>query len=307
MRTIALAALLLAAPVAAEAQGGKRPTDALMMMRLDDPVGFYIAVYGKGKETIRKAEHPFPAYRWFSYDAQKVRIVFEQDGKFWRFLRFSSTEGYKITPETATARLAPIARYDLSLITVEQAERRELVIKDREEADKRAAEAARTQAKIDAERAAARAVLDAQRSVEVGDLRVSASPENPLQVVYWTPGAMIGEALAKGSYLRLKLDITNTSATRKHTYLGLAPKQFGQRPSALLKDELGNTYRNIRAPFGTYFAGQLVDGEAVYPGKTITDYLIFEGAVSAATALTLTIPGGTFGVATDVTLRFAPP
>lgn len=91
--------------------------------------------------------------------------------------------------------------------------------------------------------------------------------------------------------LTITVQISNLSSTRKIDYRtwGSDSTRIIQEGCATLKDEHGNKYKRItfglfRLPVGR------TESETIYPGKSVTDILIFEEPVDKAKHLTVTLP-----------------
>ena len=72
-----------------------------------------------------------------------------------------------------------------------------------------------------------------------------------------------------------------------------------------LTDNLGNSYRPVSFGFSAIPEKQTVS-ESIYPGKSVTDHLVFELPVNAAESLTLSMPASRAG-GTKGTIRFKIP
>lgn len=82
------------------------------------------------------------------------------------------------------------------------------------------------------------------------------------------------------------LRITNTSSTKKLDYVcSCAP---GRTNRAVIRDNLGNVYRPF--VFGASNVRGRTDSATLYPGKSISDVLVFEKPVSKATQFVINIP-----------------
>lgn len=91
----------------------------------------------------------------------------------------------------------------------------------------------------------------------------------------------------KEEFLVVTLQIANSSETLKLDYPGWSDR--GLRPK--LRDDLGNDYAAA-----TFSTGYTVEGQpavrSVYPGKSVTDVLVFPPPVGRAKYLQLELPGG---------------
>ena len=89
------------------------------------------------------------------------------------------------------------------------------------------------------------------------------------------------------NYLVITVTVKNNSATRKYDYMTWRGNAFAD---GTLSDDIGNSYKQIdkgmEGPVGS--AGD----QSIYPGKTLTDVLVFELPVAGAKTLTLELPGG---------------
>lgn len=110
-------------------------------------------------------------------------------------------------------------------------------------------------------------------------------------------------ALSKDPELQIKLRLFNKHATKKHDYLGWGSKLIFDEHPGHLEDNLGNKYKRISPSFGTKIVGQLVDGESLYPEKSVTDLLVFEPPVDAAEYLKLILPAEALGGKGDLHIR----
>lgn len=101
---------------------------------------------------------------------------------------------------------------------------------------------------------------------------------------------------SKEPALMVKLDIRNISDSRKVEYHGWAGERysFASRDFASIQDNFGNTYKRIGYGVTNRPVGQ-VTTESIYPGKSITDLLVFERPVDKAEYLNLELPGKNFG------------
>jgi energy-coupling factor transporter transmembrane protein EcfT len=108
-----------------------------------------------------------------------------------------------------------------------------------------------------------------------------------------------GESLSEEPHLTVRLVVSNLSGVKKLSYSGWAGKtmSFGEH-FATLQDEHKNSYKRIHFGLGSRIVGQ-VNNEDIYPGKMLSDLLIFEVPVDAATMLFLRLPGNTVGVESD--------
>jgi len=90
--------------------------------------------------------------------------------------------------------------------------------------------------------------------------------------------------------LMITVQIINASDTQKieyHTWAGLGLAFHGR---ARLEDNLGNNYHALHHDLGDAPVGRTLSA-SIYPGRAITDILVFEPPIPKATALDLILPG----------------
>ncbi|MFO0845931.1 MAG: hypothetical protein U0797_26715 [Gemmataceae bacterium] len=103
-------------------------------------------------------------------------------------------------------------------------------------------------------------------------------------------------ATSRDPLLMVQVDLLNTNPTRKVDYTSWASRDVpttGGR--ATLTDNLGNTYKQIDFGPGSYPAGAVGGAASVYPDKPVSDVLVFEVPLKAATHLDLELPGRNCG------------
>jgi hypothetical protein len=109
-------------------------------------------------------------------------------------------------------------------------------------------------------------------------------------------------------HLIVTVGIKSVSATKKIDYQTWASNGVYDASPATLKDETGNSYKRISFGIGAQPIGQAERGASVYPGKTITDVLVFEPPVGAAKELRLELPRANIGGGRDdEPIRFSIP
>lgn len=109
------------------------------------------------------------------------------------------------------------------------------------------------------------------------------------------------ESQAENELLCVRLKIENLSQTKKAEYVGWnSREQFLN--GAVLTDEHDNHYRVCT--FGIYRPSEGKLNESIYPGKSVTDVLVFQQPVAAATKLTLKLIGSRIEVEKDFELSF---
>jgi hypothetical protein len=95
-------------------------------------------------------------------------------------------------------------------------------------------------------------------------------------------------AASKDDLLMVKLKLLNTNPTKKVEYHSWAGAEFSLgRDYATLKDNFGNSYKQIGFGIGSSPVGSVEGSEALYPNKPVTDVLVFEVPLAAATYLVL--------------------
>jgi hypothetical protein len=116
-----------------------------------------------------------------------------------------------------------------------------------------------------------------------------------------------GEQFSKKDQLQIEIQLENPSLTDKADYAGLTPNIIGvtDHPPTLA-DDLGNTYKPVWFS-GGQVVGSLPNGQSIYPNTTITDLLVFEPPIDAASKLRLTIPKSAFGVDGEISFEFPNP
>lgn len=88
------------------------------------------------------------------------------------------------------------------------------------------------------------------------------------------------------------LEVFNSSKTKKVEYRSWCPQiTFTQGETASLGDEHGNHYLRVSPSFGQKFVNQVDRQSSIYPGKVLTEMLVFQVPVETATELRLTLPG----------------
>jgi hypothetical protein len=111
------------------------------------------------------------------------------------------------------------------------------------------------------------------------------------------------EAFVKteNKYMVIKITIFNQSVNRKIDYSTWRGRLFS---NSALKDNFGNNYKTI--DFGIQELGNAVTrSEAIHPGKSVEDILVFEKPIDNASTFSVELKGSNVGLNTDVkfTLR----
>jgi hypothetical protein len=101
-------------------------------------------------------------------------------------------------------------------------------------------------------------------------------------------------ASQKDKYLLVTVRLQNVSTNKKVDYKTWNGEmiQFGNA-FATLEDNSGNVYKRIGFPFGMEPIGQ-VRSESIYPGKEVSDLLVFEPPIEGNGPLKLSLPAANF-------------
>lgn len=105
--------------------------------------------------------------------------------------------------------------------------------------------------------------------------------------------------------LAIEVEIRNTSRTSKvqyRTFMG--PDISFTRDYATLRDNFDNIYKRIDFGFASRPA-RSTESESIYPGKAITDVLVFEPPVYTVEYLNLELPAQNFGGTGMLRIRIA--
>jgi hypothetical protein len=143
------------------------------------------------------------------------------------------------------------------------------------------------------------------RTIRFGDIVVTATKVavGPVRVK-----TGMGDARdTDNSYFVVYLTIANNSDGRKVTYRSWSGADFAfGRDYASLSDELGNTYKRVTFGIVSDVVGATKTA-SIYPGKQITDVLVFEPPIDKATKLTLELPGNNVGDSETVKIEIPLP
>ena len=102
-----------------------------------------------------------------------------------------------------------------------------------------------------------------------------------------------GTSPSKDALLAVTVEVTNLSQTKKLDYRTWAGADFALgRDFAALADNFGNSYKRIT--FGMDKPVGRIDRDSIYPGKALTDVLVFEEPIESAEDLRLELPGENF-------------
>ncbi len=103
--------------------------------------------------------------------------------------------------------------------------------------------------------------------------------------------------------LRIQVEVTNQSQSRKIDYETLVGPDMGfKKHCSQLKDNFGNDYNRISFGFSTNAAGHTKKA-SIYPGKSITDVLVFQTLIDTIEFLELTLPLKSVGLDGVVVFR----
>ncbi len=109
--------------------------------------------------------------------------------------------------------------------------------------------------------------------------------------------ALGSESSSKDELLMVTVGIKNTTAEKKIDYETWGATPIYDHSPATLSDEHGNSYKRITFGIGSDVVGRVERSESIYPGKTLTDVLVFEVPIAAAKSVRLELPGENIGVA----------
>jgi hypothetical protein len=103
------------------------------------------------------------------------------------------------------------------------------------------------------------------------------------------------ETTSQDELLAIHVELTNRSQSKKVEYRSWLGRDVSfTRDYATLKDNFGNGYKRISFGFGTDIIGH-TESESIYPGKQLSDILVFEMPVDTAEYLDLELPAKNFG------------
>lgn len=98
---------------------------------------------------------------------------------------------------------------------------------------------------------------------------------------------------SKDELLAVEIEVTNLSTTKKVDYRTWGGDSTSILNHTVLKDNHDNRYRVIDFGFGSSVVGA-IESEALYPGKTVQDVLVFEKPVADLDYLNLELPASQF-------------
>lgn len=103
------------------------------------------------------------------------------------------------------------------------------------------------------------------------------------------------ETESENKLLSITLSIKNVSQKKKIQYAGWSgTDSFLPENVALLRDDFDNAYKRVGFGFSTHIVGQ-ISNESIYPGKEVSDVLVFEPPIGTVASLRLELPAGAFG------------
>ncbi len=109
--------------------------------------------------------------------------------------------------------------------------------------------------------------------------------------------------VSKDELLLIVIQVRNLSQTKKLEYRSWMGEDFAfERDFATLQDNFGNHYKRITFGIGTKVVGQ-AESDSFYPGKSVSDILVFELPINTAEYLDLELPAKNFGGEGMVRLR----
>jgi hypothetical protein len=127
----------------------------------------------------------------------------------------------------------------------------------------------------------------------LGDIEVKVVSVKVAPVAFKGP---TGEGQSKEPQLILTIEVSNTNQNRKLDYRSWAGADVSfDRDFAILKDNFDNSYKRITFGIFSRPIGQAVS-ESIYPGKSLTDVLVFEAPLENIDQLDLNMPGKNVGM-----------
>jgi Domain of unknown function (DUF4352) len=137
--------------------------------------------------------------------------------------------------------------------------------------------------------------------VTVGDLTITLG-RAVIKKVPLTDNTDGSTGKSKDAYLVIPLTIKNTSDGKKVDYQSWMGDRIGDK-HAKLTDDLGNNYRVI--DFGIFNKPDgHTEGDAIYPGKSLSDVLVFEVPTDKAKSFDLELPGDNLGLDDPIKVHF---
>lgn len=117
-----------------------------------------------------------------------------------------------------------------------------------------------------------------------------------------------GPSQSEEKLLIVTVEISNQHPTRKFSYNTWNEKSrsFSQQ-RAEARDENGNVYNHCSFGIGSDVVGAVYGSESVYPGKVLTDVLVFEAPTENCQTLLLSLPTENIGGSGTVKLKISMP
>lgn len=102
--------------------------------------------------------------------------------------------------------------------------------------------------------------------------------------------AIGGSGKSDEDFVVIRIKVRNTSETKKVDYQTWAGRDITLgNEVARLSDEFDNSYKRVTFGLGSKPVGRM-EHESIYPGKEISDVLVFETPIAKATKLKLRLP-----------------
>ncbi|GAB6164687.1 hypothetical protein JCM19992_06870 [Thermostilla marina] len=132
-------------------------------------------------------------------------------------------------------------------------------------------------------------VLPWREPFQMGDARlhIVSARIGPVEL----KSTMLDRFTSSEDYLEIRIQVTNTSATKRLNFDSWQGRDFAVFDSfASLRDEHDNVLRRIDFGFDTHPVGY-VDHDMINPGDSLVDILVFEPPIPQANTLFLKLPG----------------
>lgn len=130
---------------------------------------------------------------------------------------------------------------------------------------------------------------DASSAVKQGDIQLRVDSV----AIGFVKGKSFGEFTSQEKQLKITIEIKNSNPNRKIDYRGWSGSTSFLDDVAHLTDNFGNVYKRITFGLGSRVDGQ-VGSESIYPGKSISDVLVFEVPLDTVEYLHLELPAKNF-------------
>jgi hypothetical protein len=133
---------------------------------------------------------------------------------------------------------------------------------------------------------------DAANALRVGDVQVQIKGAKVGKIA--VKDYMGGDKESSDELLAITVEVSNLSAGKKIDFTTWRGERLSfEGAFSSLTDDNENTYKRINFGSTTRIVGG-VENESVYPGKAVTDMLVFEKPVDAAKWLHLELPAKNF-------------